>query len=194
MLYQVSGVARQSVDEKVVVGKMKSMSGTIALPDAYTSGDNIIKAVQAVDPVNALLWALSGFDTALVHFAELRQKLQAYPSFDLYGNDNTTVSLDRALSTYVEKQCETLCLAQGVPLSEVQTTFDAMITDGSATRAFFDILGATDDSLGVELVTYAMYLRCFTAHGEAPWSRAIAVATDCFYEKHPNLKGTSREA
>ena len=120
------------------------------------------------DPVTAGLWALAGFDPALVHFAELREHLGK-----LHEENPSRVSLDRALSVYVEGQCHELERAAGI------TTHGFLDLDPTITAVTEHILDCTSDPLGLEICAYAMRLGTLTAHGQAPWKRFAAVMADC---------------
>jgi hypothetical protein len=124
------------------------------------------------DPVTAGLWALAGFDPALVHFAELREHLGK-----LNEENPSRVSLDRALAIYVEGQCRELASGAGITIDEAS---NQIVNHLSGTEATLDhILACTDNPLAIEIETYAMYLATLTAHGHAPWKRFAAVMADC---------------
>jgi len=123
------------------------------------------------DPVTAGLWALAGFDPALVHFAELREHLGK-----LHEENPSRVSLDRALAIYVEGQCRELAAGAGITIDEASNQIVSHI-DNTAT--FEQILACTSNPLAIEIETYALYLATFTAHGLAPWKRFAAVMADC---------------
>jgi hypothetical protein len=125
------------------------------------------------DPVTAGLWALAGFDPALVHLAELRERFAA-----LQEDDQIRITLDRLTSVYVEGQCHELDRGAGVTTEEANN----LITDRLAGAIFpvtCTILDCTSDPLGLEIAAYAMRLGVLTAHGDAPWKRFAAVMADC---------------
>lgn len=131
------------------------------------------------DAVTAGLWALSGFDPALVHFAELRER------FAHLGEDNPSrISLDRALAVYLEGQCRELAAGAGITIDEASVQIIDRL--GNTDTVFEQILTCTDDPLAIEVETYAMYLGVLTAHGDAPWKRFAAVIADC----HSQLQAT----
>jgi hypothetical protein len=120
------------------------------------------------DPVTASLWALAGFDPALVHLAELRERFA-----NLSEDDQIRVTLDRLTSVYVEGQCHELERAAGI------TTHGFLDLDPTITAVTEHILDCTSDPLGLEICAYAMRLGALTAHGTAPWKRFAAVMADC---------------
>jgi len=128
--------------------------------------------VMSHDVISAGLWALAGFDPALVHFAELREHFgkldEEHPS---------RVSLDRALAIYVEGQCRELIAGAGITMDEVSTQAIERISDINDTLEH--ILACTTDPLAIEIETYAVYLGLLTAHSDAPWKRFAAVMADC---------------
>ncbi len=132
------------------------------------------------DAVSAGLWALSGFDKALVHFAELREHVGL-----LDEEDELRISLDRALSVYVEGQCRELLRGAGITIDEANIRVEETIGDPSPVAVH--VLACTDDPLGMELFGYALWLGSLTAHGKAPWNRFAAVMADCHYQRHPRL-------
>jgi len=120
------------------------------------------------DPVTAGLWALAGFDPALVHLAELRERFATLPE-----DDQIRVTLDRLTSVYVEGQCHELERAAEI------TTHSVPKLDPTVTQVTEHILDCTSDPLGLEICAYAMRLGTLTAHGDAPWKRFAAVMADC---------------
>lgn len=138
-------------------------------------------AVMDNDPISACLWALSGFDPALVHFVELREQ------FRKTGNEQAAVSMDRALGVYIEGQCDELRRAAAVTPTQADKIFDEAIGVANINKAGVQAMAITSDPLFLEVFTYAMYLRGLTSHGEAPWNRFIAVLKECFELKHPRI-------
>lgn len=121
------------------------------------------------DAINAGLWALAGFDPALVHFAELREHLA-----QLHEDHPTRVSLDRALSVYLEGQRQELLHVAGI------TSDDSVVFDNDDySVTMIDVVTCTPDPLGIEIQHYALLLGVLTAHGNAPWKRFAAVMREC---------------
>jgi len=124
------------------------------------------------DPVTAGLWALAGFDPALVHLAELRERFANLPE-----DDQIRITLDRLTSVYVEGQCHELERAAEIT---TEALFASMtILDPGTTPVTGHILDCTEDPLGLEILAYAARLGTLTAHGTAPWKRFAAVMADC---------------
>src|SRR5688572_18406412 len=92
------------------------------------------------DTVTAGLWALAGFDPALVHLAELRERFATLPE-----DDQIRVTLDRLTSVYVEGQCHELERAAGI------TTHGFLDLDPTITAVTEHILDCTSDPLGLEI-------------------------------------------
>ncbi len=124
------------------------------------------------DTVAAGLWALSAFDPALVHLAELREHFKRLSEEDLLR-----VTLDRLASVYVEGQCRELVHGAGITMGEAHICALNQLAD--ANEVLGHILDCTDHPLGVELFGYAQFLGVLTAHGTAPWKRFAAVMADC---------------
>jgi hypothetical protein len=124
------------------------------------------------DPITAGLWALSGYDPALVHIAELREHFA-----HLGEDDQIRITIDRLLAVYVEGQCRELLAGAGITTQEADNLVTEHIEDADAT--ILHILACTQDPLGVEVFGYAMWLGVLTAHGLAPWRRFAAVMADC---------------
>lgn len=144
------------------------------------------EAAQRMELINGQLWALASFDGALQHFVELRQKFDGMPE-----DHRSRVSLERALSQYIEYQClELVRCAPGVDTLTINTEIDSIIGHAIFTDAIYHVLGVTNDPLAVEILTYAAYLTCFTAQGSAPWTRTVQVGAECFYQKHPLARST----
>lgn len=141
-------------------------------------------ACMSHDAVTAGLWALSGFDPALVHFAELREHIGKLDEEHLLR-----ISLDRALSVYVEGQCRELLVGAGITTDEANIKVEQAIGDPSGVA--LQVLDCTDDPLGMEIFAYALWLGSLTAHGKAPWNRYAAVMADCYYQRHPRLATAS---
>lgn len=149
----------------------------------FTPKSSVVRAAMAAmnhDPISAGLWALAGFDPALVHFAELREHTRK-----LSEEDRLRVSLDRALSIYLEGQCYELGVAAEVNKALIDSLIDQRI--GDTTETAFHVLGASSDPLMMEVFTYALYLGVLTAHGQAPWRRYAEVMADCFRHAHPAM-------
>ena len=143
--------------------------------DLYKPRSSEVRAAMAVmnhDVISAGLWALSGFDPALVHFAELRERLAHLPE-----DHNSRVALDRALSIYLEGQCHELFRGAGITRLESE----ALVRDhiGDTDTTFRQVLDCTSDPLGVEIHGYAKWLAVLTSHSTAPWRRFAAVIADC---------------
>lgn len=125
------------------------------------------------DAINAGLWALAGFDPALIHFAELREHLA-----QLHEDHPTRISLDRALSVYLEGQRQELLHVAGITRdSDIIVMADSQLPDYSVTMV--DVVTCTPDPLGIEIQHYALLLGTLTAHGDAPWKRFAAVMREC---------------
>lgn len=165
------------------------MSG-ITAPSAVHMWKQTSEAAEQMNIINAQLWALATFDTALQHFVELRQRLETLPQrLDSVPRDYAAgVSLDRALGQYIQHQCVELTDAAGVAVLAINDRINQIIGRETFTHAIYHVVGVTDDPLAVEILTYAAYLSCFTAHDLAPWSRAHAAVEACFYTKHPLAK------
>lgn len=144
-------------------------------PFAYKPKSSHVRATMAAmnrDAITAGLWALAGFDPALVHFAELREHLNR-----LDEGAPSRVSLDRALSVYLEGQCHELVRAAEITREAANAEVDRRLGDVSST--VFNVLAVSDDPLCLEIMTYAMYLGTLTAHDIAPWRRFVAVMDEC---------------
>lgn len=124
------------------------------------------------DTVTAGLWALAGFDPALVHLAELRERFANLPE-----DDQIRVTLDRLTSVYVEGQCHELDRGAGVTTQEANKLITDRLEGIYGTTC--QILDTTSDPLALEVSCYAMRLGALTAHGTAPWKRFTAVMADC---------------
>lgn len=135
------------------------------------------------DAISAALWSLSGFDPALVHLAELRERF-----IDLDPEeDQLRITLDRLTSVYVEGQCQLLLQGAGITTDEANLKVEQMIGDPS--NVAVHVLACTSDPLAMELFGYALWLGSLTAHGNAPWNRYAAVMADCYHQRHPSLAG-----
>lgn len=130
------------------------------------------------DAISAALWALAGFDTALIHFAELREKFG-----DRDEEDPLRISLDRALSVYVEGQCQELLRGAEITTDEANILVEQRI--GDPAEVAMHVLACSSDPLAMELFAYALWLGSITAHGIAPWKRYAWTMADCYYKKHP---------
>lgn len=137
---------------------------------------------ETVDAINAGLYALAGYDPALVHCAELRERNAHRGEYDILR-----VSLDRFLAMYMEAQGRELAMANNMAPYETHRFIDETLKDNLATTTFFAV-GATSDPLMLDVLTYAMYLGTLTSHGLAPWNRFATVMAECFYTKHPDAK------
>lgn len=134
------------------------------------------------DTVSAALWALSGFDPALVHLAELREH---FTKLGLGEEDPLRITLDRLVSVYVEGQCRELLVGAGITTDGANIKVEEGIGDPSDVA--LHVLACTSDPLAMELFGYALWLGSLTAHGKAPWNRFKAVMADCYYQRHPSL-------
>lgn len=132
------------------------------------------------DTVSAALWSLSGFDPALVHLAELRERF-----IGLAEEDPLRITLDRLTSVYVEGQCNELLRGAGITTDEANIKVERAIGDPSDVA--LHVLACTDDPLAMEIFGYALWLGSLTAHGKAPWNRFAAVMADCYHQRHPSL-------
>lgn len=129
------------------------------------------------DAISAALWALSAFDPALVHLAELRERfIHLDPEEDLLR-----ITLDRLTSVYVEGQCRELLNGAGITTDEANALTEERIPDPGLTA--FHVLACTSDPLAMEIFGYALWLGSVTAHGQAPWNRYRAVMADCFAQQ-----------
>lgn len=143
-------------------------------------------AVMRQDPINAALWSLAGFDTALVHFAELSETLQKrYPA-----DHDLRVAFDRALSVYLESQYDTLQQASFMDKKEFDAAVEERIGRKRTTQTGVYAVALTDDPLILEIFGYALRLTILTAHGEAPWRRFEMVMAECFDAKYPDALKT----
>lgn len=134
------------------------------------------------DSISAAMWALSGFDPALVHLAELRERfIRLNPE-----EDPIRISLDRLTSVYVEGQCQLLLEGAGITTQEAAVRTQATIGDGVDTA--MHVLACSSDPLAMELYGYALYLGSLTGHGKAPWNRYASVMADCYYQKYRNVE------
>lgn len=147
------------------------------LDPAKMSEDRARIAVMNHDTVSAGLWALSGFDPALVHLAELRERFA-----HLAEDDPIRITLDRLTSVYVEGQCRELLHAAGITTlidTQVGGLVNIQLGGLSVDATLQQILACTSDPLAVEIYSYAQHLGVLTAHGTAPWKRFAAVMADC---------------
>ena len=131
------------------------------------------------DTITAALWALSAYDPALVHLAELRETFARR----LDEEDPIRVTIDRLIAVYVEGQCTELLSATGITTQEA----DQLITDriGDTSPVAYHVLACTSDSLAMEIFAYALYLGALTSHGNSPWNRFAAVMAECHHYAHP---------
>lgn len=163
------------------MGNPQKMPGSMGRPGNRLSSH--VRATMAVmdhDAIAAALWSLAGFDPALVHLAELRERFR-----DLDEEDPIRITLDRLMSVYVEGQCRELLIGAGITTEEASVLVERHIGDPSPVA--LHVLACTSDPLAMEIFAYALYLGALTAHGTAPWKRFAAVMADCYYEKHPAL-------
>lgn len=130
------------------------------------------------DTVSAALWSLSGFDPALVHLAELRERVAHRDE-----EDEVRITLDRLVSVYVEGQCRELLIGAGITTDQANIRVEDAI--GDPAEVALHVLGCTSDPLAMEIFGYALWLGSLTAHGTAPWNRFKAVMADCYHQKHP---------
>jgi hypothetical protein len=151
---------------------------------------NVMSVVRAKicamnhDAVTAALWALSGFDPALVHLAELRERFAHLDPEE----DPLRITLDRLTAVYVEGQCRELLIGAGITTDEANIKVEQAIGDPSDVA--FQVLACTSDPLSMELFGYALWLGSLTAHGKAPWNRFAAVMADCYHQRHPSREAT----
>jgi hypothetical protein len=124
------------------------------------------------DVISAGLWALAGFDPALVHLAELRERFAKLPE-----DDQIRITLDRLTSVYVEGQCHELIRAAEITTQAADLLAIERLTGADETARH--ILDCTSDPLALEICAYAMWLAVLTAHGTAPWKRFAGVMADC---------------
>lgn len=126
---------------------------------------------KALDPINGSLWALGTIDPALALFAELRQNLRS---------SNALVSLDRAISVYLQGQVNELLIACAMLQPDadmrIQTVLDHQDTLDITRMA----VTLTDDPLILEIAGYAMHLSGLTLNGTTPWRRFAAVIDHCY--------------
>ena len=151
-----------------------------ALTPCKTTTLSYVRATIAAmnhDTVSAGLWALSGFDPALVHLTELRERFA-----HLGEDDPIRITLDRLTSVYVEGQCRELLHAAGITSSsdgDLADLIDQYISFEASGATYQQMLACTSDPLGTEIYAYALRLGVLTAHGLAPWKRFAAVIADC---------------
>jgi len=124
------------------------------------------------DAITAGMWALAGFDPALVHVAELREHFRHLPE-----DDQIRVAIDRLISVYVEGQCRELIHAAGITTNEASVLVGQNLTNHN--EVTYQILDCSSDPLALEICGYAMWLGVLTGHGQAPWNRFAAVIGDC---------------
>lgn len=130
------------------------------------------------DVITAGLWALAGFDPALVHVAELREHFRHLPE-----EDQIRTAIDRLISVYVEGQCHELMRGAGITTPEASYHICQLPGLDEVTQK---AVSCTSDPLILEICGYAKYLGTLTAHGTAPWNRFAAVVNDC----HAQLTAT----
>lgn len=130
------------------------------------------------DTVAAALWSLAGFDPALVHLAELREKFRG-----LDEEDPRRIAFERLLSVYLEGQCRELLVGAGITIDQANLAVEDRI--GDPKEVALHVLGCTDEPLAMEIFGYALWLGSLTAHGDAPWKRFASVMAECYHEKHP---------
>ena len=147
-------------------------AGLTRLSTAVLSQARAMICAMNHDTVTAGLWALSGFDPALVHVAELRERFS-----HLGEDDPIRITLDRLTSVYVEGQCHELERAAGITTEAMHELFITRL--GNVIAVTNQILRCTSDPLAIEIGGYAMRLGVLTAHGIAPWKRFAAVMADC---------------
>lgn len=126
------------------------------------------------DVVSAGLWALSGFDPALVHLAELRERFA-----NLGEDDPIRITLDRLTAVYLEGQCRELIGGAGITIDQLDTQVQ-LLSDHRADDVATYIVDCTEEPLALEVMTYALYLGTLTAHGRAPWRRFSKVMAECY--------------
>lgn len=209
MLILASGIDldnQVTIDNKYPEGSIGNMSGIVGgsinwtplletrllpphLHGKLLSQQRARMAVMRQDPINAALWSLSGYDPALIHFAELRERVSKNTKLSS-ADEELEVALDRALSVYLESQNNTLQQAAGVDLKELNTLIGDRLGDGVNTTSI-QAIALTHDPLILELFGYALRLGVLTGHSDAPWRRFAAVMAECFEQKHPDVKVTA---
>lgn len=132
-----------------------------------------------MDPINTALWALTNFDPALQHFAELRETLTGR-----YSTDHLLhISLDRVISVYLESQCATLRAASLLTTQEINADAARILGADNIHCVIRVAVELTSDPLMLELAAYAMDLGSITNWGTAPWDRFTAALQGCKAER-----------
>lgn len=134
-----------------------------------------------MDPVNATLWALAGYDRALEKFAELRAELPEGP---------VRIAMDRALVVYLNAQTETLMHARydmglGRDFDYEQSNQEIINRLGAdqLSLVMHRAASLSDDPLMQDIGGYAMCLGALTAWGTTPWRRYATVVDHLFFER-----------
>lgn len=125
---------------------------------------------KVLDPINGTLWALGTIDRALALFAELRQNLRG----------DYLISLDRAISVYLEGQVNELLIACAMLRPDADMQIQTVLDHQETLDVTRMTLALTDDPLLLEIAGYAMHLSGLTLNGRTPWRRFAAVIDHCF--------------
>lgn len=134
---------------------------------------------ETMNPINAGLWSIAGFDPACQLLAELRELLHSR-----YPNDHQLlISCDRMLSVYLEAQCDKLRTASGMDHKQADTLITGLLRGEELDNTIRACTGLTEDPLLVEIAAYAMHLGGLTAHGTAPWRRFATIISACVDEQ-----------
>lgn len=130
-----------------------------------------------MDPINAGLWALAGFDKTCGLLADLREDIHAK-----HANDVALVrSIDTLISVYLEYEAEKLTRDLTGHIDEI---IAEVLPADSLTSVVRDCAALTDKPLLIEISGYAMHLAALSNYGQAPWRRFAAIIDACVAERH----------
>lgn len=124
-----------------------------------------------MDPINAGLWALAGFDKTCGLLADLREDINTK-----HVNDVALVrSLDMLISIYLERAAEDL--AKG--FDDADMVINDALPEAWVKRIVGGCADLSDKPLLIEIAGYAMCLAALSNYGVAPWRRFAVIIEEC---------------
>lgn len=152
---------------------------------------NARKAAMSHDPVNAALWALSGFDTTCGRFADLREDLASrHPD----PHEPLRQSIDVALCSYANEQSSQLRLVGGYSEQQIDDIANNLLQRQHINKAAMQALAcgsrANTYHAMVALTQYAITLAAAGNFGPAPFRRFADMMEECYRQLYKtNFKG-----
>lgn len=139
------------------------------------------KAAVNHNPINAALWALSGFDLTCGKFADLREDLtRRYPD----TTDPLHTAMDAALSAYLKERSLSLRLDNNCGRDEIDRLADAAVggrdVNATAMKAVRCANTAGAYHTMVPITEYAITLAAVSSHGPAPFNRFADIIDECY--------------